>query len=64
MQCTECKKPYDFETQVSGSCSTCNKKNMCETCCYSHECIEGKRKQLIIITNPKWICNLVKNMKN
>lgn len=58
--CQECKKPHDFTKECFGSCSTCQKKDMCEKCCYNHECIPGKSRQLLIITNPAWVCNLRK----
>lgn len=59
-QCQNCFKAHDFSRECFGSCSTCGKKDMCENCCYEHECLPGKGRQLRIITNPAWICNLVK----
>ena len=59
-QCQECFKAHDFKRECFGYCSTCKKEDMCENCCYTHECIPGKIRQLQIITNPAWICNLIK----
>jgi hypothetical protein len=59
VECEICKRPHNFRKQVSGSCSTCNKRDMCEDCCLSHKCIEGKVRQLGIISNPAWIMNLI-----
>ena len=61
-ECSECKKPHDFDKECSGSCSTCNKMFLCCNCCYTHECLPGKSRQLRIIINPTWICNLRKNL--
>lgn len=61
MNCDSCKLEYDFDNLMSGSCATCDKKHICADCIYIHDCIEGKARQLRIITNPKWITNLVKN---
>lgn len=58
IECEVCHKAHDFSKWCSGSCSTCGKQWMCEPCCYSHECIPGKGRQLRIITNPAWIMNL------
>ena len=60
--CSNCNKIHNFDTEVSGYCSTCKKKDMCEKCCYSHTCIPGKVRQLHIIINPKWISNLRKSL--
>lgn len=62
-ECQECKMPCDFGREMSGSCSTCGKKWLCYSCCYSHECIKGKPRHLSIIANPQWITNLVKTMQ-
>jgi hypothetical protein len=60
-QCQECKLPCDFGKEMSGSCSTCGKKWLCYSCCYSHECLPGKGRHLCIIANPAWVMNLVKS---
>jgi hypothetical protein len=59
-ECQECGHPCDFGKEMSGSCSTCGKKWLCYSCCYSHECLPGKGRHLCIITNPAWIMNLIK----
>lgn len=64
MDCQSCQKEYDFENNQSGSCSTCEKKYICPDCYWTHDCIEGKGRRLRIITNPKWICNLINNMNS
>jgi hypothetical protein len=61
-ECAVCKNPNDFDKQCSGSCSTCGKNYMCEQCCYTHPCVHGKGRQLLIIANPAWICNLMKTL--
>ena len=58
-ECEECKQPHDFEKKASGSCSTCGKQYLCLACCGIHECVAGKIRHLRIISNPKWIVNLV-----
>lgn len=58
IHCSECKKAHDFNREAWGWCRTCNKQEMCEQCCYTHECIKGKSRQFAIITNPAWIANL------
>lgn len=58
MQCSECNKAYDFNREAWGWCRTCNKQEMCEQCCYAHECTKGKSRQFSIIINPSWIANL------
>lgn len=57
--CDECKKEYDFENHASGWCKTCGKKYLCLDCYDIHECLPGKSRHLILITNPKWISRLV-----
>lgn len=59
-ECEVCGLPHDFDREASGWCMTCEKKWMCYPCCYNHVCIEGKKRQLRIITNPQWIANLLK----
>ena len=61
-QCKNCFKAHDFIRECFGCCATCKKDYMCEGCCYSHECVPGKSRNLRIITNPAWICNLVKTL--
>lgn len=60
--CDECQQEYDFDNCVSASCSTCDKRWLCDDCKWIHKCIEGKSRRLIIIGNPKWITNLVSNL--
>ncbi len=62
-QCQNCFKAHDFTRECFGSCHTCHKDDMCENCCYTHECIEGKARCLQIITNPAWICNLAEELE-
>jgi len=59
-ECDNCKKPYDPNTQPFGMCQTCNKKVLCPDCYWTHDCVPGKGRRLLIITNPQWICNLRK----
>lgn len=59
-QCEGCKNPYDFKNQASAWCDTCGKKYLCIHCYEIHECVPGKIRQMIIVTNPNWVCNLVK----
>jgi hypothetical protein len=61
--CQVCKIPLDFSKHCSGVCKTCNRKYMCEDCCYTHPCVPGKRRQLIILTNPSWVMNLMKTLE-
>jgi len=61
MKCDSCNNEYDFDNLMSGSCKTCGKKYICEDCLYTHPCIDGKGRQLRIISNPKWIVNLIKS---
>lgn len=63
LQCQNCFKAHDFQREAYGSCSTCKKKHMCETCCYEHKCLEGKNMQLQMIINPSWIYNLMKSIE-
>lgn len=60
-ECTECKQIYDFEKCQSGGCLTCQKKNLCYGCCFSHKCLPNKKPMLYIISNPQWIYRLIKN---
>ncbi len=59
-ECEVCKLPHDFAKYCYGSCRTCGKQWMCENCCFTHDCIPGKGRQLAIISNPAWIMNLMK----
>lgn len=64
LNCDCCKKEYDFGKYASGSCSTCELKNLCYDCIWAHPGKhEGKVCQTICITNPQWVCNLVKTLE-
>ncbi len=63
INCQECLKDHDFTIEAFGSCITCKKNYMCPNCCHTHKCIPGKISQLILITNPQWICNLMKTLE-
>lgn len=57
--CDGCGNPYDFEKHASAWCKTCGKKSLCIHCYDTHECIPGKSRHMIIITNPPWISRLI-----
>lgn len=59
--CDECKKSYNFERCASAHCKTCGKKKLCPECFWTHVCLPHKGRQLHIISNPQWICNVVNN---
>jgi len=61
-KCQECHITYDFENHQSASCSTCKKNYLCPSCYYTHKCIKGKSRNITVITNPKWIVNLVNSL--
>ena len=61
-KCTECHKDHDFSKEAFGWCKTCSKSDMCWKCTETHECIPGKSRHVIVITNPAWIMNLRKTL--
>jgi hypothetical protein len=61
-KCQNCFKPHDFSKEAFGWCKTCNKADMCWQCTEEHEYLPGKSRRIIVITNPAWIRNMVKNM--
>ncbi len=61
--CQNCQKKYDFDKHASAWCKTCNKHYLCIECYDTHDCIPGKRRHMIIITNPQWICRLIEKQR-
>lgn len=66
--CAECGDETDASKYATCSCGGC-KKNFCSVFkkdCYGvyhqkcHECKGGRVRE---ITNPQWICNLVKTLQ-
>ncbi len=61
--CPECKKIFNIDKKISANCMTCNKKYMCVECCYTHDCLPGKPRQIHLISNPEWVVSLKKSIQ-